>query len=410
MSRYEQSTSSSKISNLSNDELSSSDDIDLSGEIIGNNYVLIYKLGRGSYSTVWLAYHRVIKMFYAIKIQNSRDYEDGLEEVATYKILGSKKCEYINKLIESFDFKYDGNVHICMVFELMAGSIYDVIKESKFSKGLPLTTTKIIIKQLLSAINFINTEFNKIHPDIKPENILLVGSNNKYKSIMTQFEQLYKRYTYSKKNKSLQNIMYKIIDEIKYDEYDEYDEYNDTIEDDLINPEKLIIKLTDFTGCKQLDKNIYDIQLTRYYRAPEMLLYYPYNENCQIWSIGCIFYELLTGEILFNPEKDKGFSRDRYHIYEMQHRLGKIPKTLITQSKNKNYFFRNNDTLRGKFDAQYEPLYELIIKKLTNRPDINKEELLLIIDFLYKTLQYDAFKRLSAKECLNHPIFLPQNI
>ncbi len=415
--KLEHSRSSSEHDvSSSEDDLSSTDDVDFSGELIGNKYILLEKVGRGSYSTVWMAYNRISKKFYAIKIQNSRDYEDGLEEVSIYRTLGSKKCEYMNQLLESFTLKFNDGTHICMVFELMAGSIYDVMKKGTYANGLPLETTRVIIYQLLSAINFLGTQFGKIHPDIKPENILLVGTNKKYKYIINQFEQSYKKYTSSKKYKSndtrsQQLAFKKIISEIKYPENNSNDSSKEClIDEETVNPSKLVIKLTDFTGCKELDKNKHDIQLTRYYRAPEMLLYYPFDEKCQIWSIACLFYELVTGEILFDPSKEKGFSTDRYHFYEMQSRLGKIPKELIVQSKRRSYFFRNNDTLKGRFDAHYDALYESVIKKLSGRPDINKEEILSIVDFLYRALQWDPFKRPSAKECLEHPLFAPKKI
>lgn len=68
----------------------------------------------------------------------------------------------------------------------------------------------------------------------------------------------------------------------------------------LENP---IIKLTDFGLIqKQTDKNR-TIQ-TRYYRSPEVLLGYKYDKNIDFWSLNCTIYELITGKILFDVEKD----------------------------------------------------------------------------------------------------------
>lgn len=39
---------------------------------------------------------------------------------------------------------------------------------------------------------------------------------------------------------------------------------------------------------------------TRYYRAPEiMLTWRRYNEKVDIWSLGCIFAEMILGRLLF---------------------------------------------------------------------------------------------------------------
>lgn len=39
--------------------------------------------------------------------------------------------------------------------------------------------------------------------------------------------------------------------------------------------------------------------VTRYYRAPEVILGCGYQENVDVWSIGCIFAELIRGKVLF---------------------------------------------------------------------------------------------------------------
>jgi serine/threonine protein kinase len=45
--------------------------------------------------------------------------------------------------------------------------------------------------------------------------------------------------------------------------------------------------------------------VTLWYRAPELLLGdRHYNEKIDIWSIGCIFYELISCEILFKGDKE----------------------------------------------------------------------------------------------------------
>lgn len=39
--------------------------------------------------------------------------------------------------------------------------------------------------------------------------------------------------------------------------------------------------------------------VTRYYRAPEVILGCGYKENVDVWSVGCIFAELIRGKVLF---------------------------------------------------------------------------------------------------------------
>lgn len=39
--------------------------------------------------------------------------------------------------------------------------------------------------------------------------------------------------------------------------------------------------------------------VTRYYRAPEVILGMGYSENVDCWSIGCIFGEMIQGQVMF---------------------------------------------------------------------------------------------------------------
>ena len=39
--------------------------------------------------------------------------------------------------------------------------------------------------------------------------------------------------------------------------------------------------------------------VTRYYRAPEVILSMGYKENVDIWSVGCIFGEIVRSSVIF---------------------------------------------------------------------------------------------------------------
>ena len=44
--------------------------------------------------------------------------------------------------------------------------------------------------------------------------------------------------------------------------------------------------------------------MSRYYRAPEIILGTERGQPLDVWSIGCCLYEMYTGEILFRKNKD----------------------------------------------------------------------------------------------------------
>lgn len=43
---------------------------------------------------------------------------------------------------------------------------------------------------------------------------------------------------------------------------------------------------------------------TRWYRAPELLVNGSYDNAIDVWAVGCIFVEMVTGKALFNGKND----------------------------------------------------------------------------------------------------------
>jgi len=82
-----------------------------------------------------------------------------------------------------------------------------------------------------------------------------------------------------------------------------------------------------------------DIQ-TRQYRAPEVLIGSKYDASADIWSLGCITFELLTGDLLFDPRAGEDYDRDEDHLAMFQELLGKMPKKTCIGGKVLKELFR----------------------------------------------------------------------
>jgi serine/threonine protein kinase len=345
----------SKSSSNSSSNISDSSDVDYSkngdefvGDVINNQYMLLYKIGWGSFSSVWLTYDILDDKFYALKIQTPDDYDEGIKELKIYDMISkicknNKEVDTLMTLKHNFIFEKNDDKYVCMLMDLMAGSLYDVIKTDKYSNGLPTESVIKVEEQLYNAINILHN-FDIIHTDIKPENILVCGVNKKYQKIIDKFNKLKLkekfdenieeiRSQYNLKNKKqkqkLKHDKYlillelnKFVHEIIDFETILSDRTSDLFTEDQINNIK--IKLADFGSIhyeKELKKERWFPEVTtRYYRDPRVVLGLPYDKKIDIHSAKTAIYEIKTGNIQYNPDllkendEENNFSTDYYHV------------------------------------------------------------------------------------------------
>lgn len=401
-------------------------DDSLIGTILNKQYVIIYGLGKGSFATVWLVYDMKSKDFNALKIHNHAEHESANNEINLLKQLKGN-TKYLNEMTNNFVYvNEDKKECVCIVFPLMAGSLYDLMKKGKYEKGFPLILVKKVMYQLLVAMNHLYVDHNIIHTDIKPDNMLLVGINKKISNIIKQFNKNKFEKQFGKNNKkNYDDLIFEYVIKLKcVEEYMNYESesgtesesINDDINELLVDEQytdinKITMKLSDFGSNLKTDKLHHSIQ-TIYYRSPEAILEYNINEKCDSWSIGCTLYELLTGNILFDPNKTDQLNRDRNHILDMYILLGPIQHDLLSGSKKYKYFYTKDGLLKGVNKFNYTGISNLLLDEINNKPDIDNIQLNYIIDLLYKLLKYNPNDRLSFKECMDHPFFkdIQQNL
>jgi serine/threonine-protein kinase SRPK3 len=150
-----------------------------------NLYLLIYKLGKGSYATVWFSIQlkgfvnniktkkKIDLHHYALKIHNPEDYDEGMLEtkIDSYLSLNGKRSELIN--YPKSHFVYDESI-VIVVYETALCSLYDFHKIYK--RNFEEEFVNKITPYLRESINFVH-DCGFIHADIKPENYLLMGTN-----------------------------------------------------------------------------------------------------------------------------------------------------------------------------------------------------------------------------------------
>lgn len=443
--------SDTSSSNVSSDE--SSDYIDKTkgddnlGLILNGKYVLIEKIGYGTFSGVWLAYKMddsTGKHFYAIKVQHPEDYQDGFKEAKYLETIKKLNCPNLIYMYESFTFnppkkqdnksKKEFHPSVCMVFDLLVGSVYQIIKKGRpslsglepssdkpttYEDGLSEKIVTKIISQTANALNVIKDKLQACHTDIKPENILIKGTDKRLKIFMEKFleENFCKKLkimsdkiildfklNLSKKKHKLRfakikrEVAKKIIISIN-NNINTYIEKTHKISKDskiFDIDENIQVVLADFGTIKPFYKIKYDDEIqTRYYRAPEIILMCNYDYKADVWSLACTAYELLTGSLLFDPEKDKNHSTDYHHIYWIMELLGDIPKSLLSKAKNASDFFHSS----GKFKEKKPDLHPLsVIFKEDIKIDCSSKMILL----LEKMLAVSPNDRFNYSDIINY--------
>lgn len=126
---------------------------------------------------------------------------------------------------------------------------------------------------------------------------------------------------------------------------------------------------------------------TRWYRAPEiMLTFKEYTKAIDVWSVGCILAEMLSGKPLF-PGKD-------YH-----HQLTLILDVLGTPTMDDYYGIKSR---RAR-----EYIRALPFKKKVFFSTMYQKANPLAIDLLERLLAFNPMKRITCEEALKHPYLEP---
>ena len=175
------------------------------------------------------------------------------------------------------------------------------------------------------------------------------------------------------------------------------DENKYLLDINLDNPKLKLLDLgnTEIVSNKN-DEEIY----TRSYRPPENIINGTFDTKSDIWVIGCMLYELITGDVIFDFDNcDKvDIDKDRFHLAQMYSLLGKMPKEMSLDCEySEDYFDMKGRILKNK-NIEMRDLKD----ELTNRIELEDEDLDLTYEFLLKLLEYDPNIRLSAEELLNH--------
>eukprot|EP00092_Neocalanus_flemingeri_P014694 GFUD01015856.1.p1 GENE.GFUD01015856.1~~GFUD01015856.1.p1 ORF type:complete len:364 (-),score=89.66 GFUD01015856.1:313-1404(-) len=143
------------------------------------------------------------------------------------------------------------------------------------------------------------------------------------------------------------------------------------------------LKILDFGLARPTENEMTGYVATRWYRAPEIMLnWMHYNQTVDLWSVGCIMAEMLTGKTLF-PGTD--------HIDQLTRILTLCgTPTSETMAKISSEEARNYINSLPKMEKK-------------NLSKVFEGANPLAIDLLEKMLELDTDKRITADQTLAHP-------
>ena len=200
-------------------------------------------------------------------------------------------------------------------------------------------------------------------------------------------------------NKTLENLQMNIEELNDSDE----EQTNDNIKINEINLDDISVKIIDFGSSEIIGRMESDEILTRCYRPPENILNSFYNEKSDVWVIGCMLYEVLNGNSLFDLRDYnlESIEKDRKHMAQMYDVLGKMPRELAMDCEfSEDIFDAKGRIIKNKGIEQRD-----IKSEIGKRFNIEDSEIDVIHDLIFKILNYDYKLRPSCSEILNHNWF-----
>ncbi|KAF5536840.1 cmgc srpk kinase [Fusarium napiforme] len=394
-------------------------------------YKVIRKLGEGSFSTVWLAHDLKNSRFVALKILVSDEKEQSQELQILHhltKVAPVESAQYITQLLDEFEHEGPNGTHKCLVFEAMGPSFCQMLlfppgryREWEDKEQYPLRTAKHIFRDVLKGLDFLHK--NGIsHGDFQPGNFLFALENiDSCDEVALGPEEdedeegddrFYGRDLVvrkdGKKDKWAPQYLYAAEPLSKHTGLD--GQWN-------IIDENLKVKLSDMGGAYFFNNPPKEPIIPFGRRAPELVLKGELHESQDIWSFGCILFEMMAGRRIFyvfgGSNKDDPSLLDDEYLLEIVERLGPLPAELYSHWKTSSRYYTQDGTkyncMIGGVPEGREPLmleeYSLEQAFDQKGPKMTEEEAQEVKKLIRWILQYDPAKRPSAEEILRHPWF-----
>ncbi|KAM8973270.1 dual specificity tyrosine-phosphorylation-regulated kinase 2 isoform 1-T1 [Pelodytes ibericus] len=316
---------------------------------VAYRYEVLKVIGKGSFGQVVKAYDHKLHQYVALKMvrNEKRFHRQAAEEIRILEHLKKQDKDNNMNVIHMLE-NFTFRNHICITFELLSMNLYELIKKNQF-QGFSLPLVRKFAHSILQCLNGLHKN-RIIHCDLKPENILLKQQGRSG------------------------------------------------------------IKVIDFGSSCYDHQRLYTYIQSRFYRAPEVILGGRYGMQIDMWSLGCILAELLTGYPLL-PGEDEGDQ-----IACMMELLGLPPQKLLDSSKRSKHYVSSKGYPRY-CTVTTLPDESVVLNGSRSRrgklrgPPGSREWVTalkgcddpLFLDFLAQCLEWDPTLRMTPSQALQHP-------
>jgi serine/threonine-protein kinase PRP4 len=325
------------------------------GEILHNRYRIIGYYGKGVFSNVLRAKCLTSEKDFAIKLLRNNEYmkRAGKGEVKILELLTNGDPEGKCNTVRLHDYFVERE-HLCLVFEAMDMNLRSLLKKYGKNVGLGLLAVRIMAFKILKALALLKAN-NIIHCDLKPDNM-------------------------------------------------------------LVSQDRSEVKVADFGSACMSNEEIIPTPLlvSRYYRAPEIILGHVYGPALDMFSFGACLYEFATGKILLRSKDNND------HLKLLLEIKGIFPKKFLTQGAFAHEHFDPNgrflehvkDIATGKdiarallFNKPTRNITEEILDSFSDCNATERELVSHLADLVHKCLTILPEQRITPEEALQHPFF-----
>ncbi|KAJ1992298.1 U4/U6 small nuclear ribonucleoprotein prp4 [Dimargaris cristalligena] len=340
------------------------------GELFDGHYRVYNILGKGVFSTVFKAQDtRNNDLDVAIKVLRNNEvmYRAGQKEAGILKKLQNADPEdqkYCVRLLHHFEYRN----HLCLVFESLSMNLRDVLKKYGRGVGINLKAVRTYTRQLFTALALLK-QCRLVHADIKPDNI-------------------------------------------------------------LVNESKSQLKLADLGSAADVSvgrgaegsAQLTPYLVSRFYRAPEIILGLPFDYAIDVWSVGCSLFELFTGQMLFPGRNNNDMLKCMMEL------KGRFPSRILKRAQLAAQHFDMTAASHPTFlQQETERLTRLEIIRPVVVPAKPLNDLRSRLDqgvggnpspklfnafhdFLEKCLALNPEKRMTPEEALVHPFLVDSTL